>query len=196
MFLLEKSEINTLMRAKQYTLCLLVSVFGLFSCIDDNGLSEEEKREREGLIKVGNHVPSFTVYDDNGDSFSSTEFIGKRSLLLFFDIICGDCRREFAIIDKVWNRLKDDPDFCMITISRVTANKTREQDIVAINEHWELKGYTMPKYFDENRQVYNLFARLYVPRIYLIDAQGVVKWAAVEKFDTSVDQLVDKIKAL
>ena len=187
------------MQTKWYILCLLTAATcGLTSCgnNNDNDL-EKEKREREGLIKVGDRVPSFTVRDDMGNAFSSSGFIGKQSLLLLFDITCGDCQREFKdVVSPVWDRLKDDPDFCMVAISRVTANKTREQDIAAVNGYWTEKGYTMPKYFDENRQVYNLFAQLYVPRIYLIDKQGVVRWTTIEKFDISVEQLVDKIKAL
>ena len=179
------------MQAKHYIFCLLAAAMcGLFACTGD------APDEKEGLIKVGDHVPSFTVYDDEGNAFSSSEFAEKQSLLLFFDITCGDCQREFSKIEQVWNSLKDTPVFCMVTISRVTAGKTREEDIEAVNNYWSKAGFTMPKYFDNNRQVYNLFAEQYVPRVYLIDKQGIVRWMAVEEVNLTATELVEKIKSL
>ena len=179
------------MQAKHYIFCLLAAAMcGLFACTGD------APDEKEGLIKVGDHVPTFTIYDDEGNAFSSTGFAGKQSLLLLFDITCRQCRDEFEKINQVWSSLNTDPDFCMVTISRVTAGNTREEDIANVNEHWGKKGYTMPKYFDENRKVYSLFAQRYVPRIYLIDKQGIVRWIAIEEVDLSVEELVKKIKLL
>ena len=180
------------MRTKHYILYLFAALCcGLPSCVGE----PDNNNKKEGLVKVGDHVPSFTVYDDEGNAFSSSEFAGKQSLLLFFDITCGDCKREFPKIEQVWNSLKDSPDFCMVTISRVTAGKTREEDIEAVNDYWS-SGFTMPKYFDNNRQVYNLFTEAYVPRVYLIDKQGIVRWMAIENVNLTAAELVEKIKSL
>ena len=180
------------MRTKNYLLALLAALScGLFSC------TAEPHDVKEGRVKVGDQVPSFTVYDDMNIVFSSSEFVGKRSLLLFFDITCGQCKDEFPKIEQVWNSLKTAPaDYCVVAISRITAGQTREQDIETVNNHWSKTDFTMPKYFDENRQVYRLFAEQYVPRVYLIDKQGVVRWIAVEDVNLSAEELVEKIKSL
>ena len=164
---------------------------GLLSCT-----STSSDNEKTGYVKVGDQIPSFTVYDDEGNAFSSSEFAGKRSLLLLFDVTCGQCQREFVEIQKVWNTLKNAPDnYRLVAISRGSSGITRAEDIAAVNEYWSDNSLSFPKYFDENRKVYNRFAEKNVPRLYLIDKQGIVRWLSVEEINTA-SELLDKIDSL
>ena len=179
------------MKTTLYPLLLLTALCcGLLSCVRS---SDDDKT---GYVKVGNRIPAFTVYDEEGNAFSSSEFTGKRSLLLLFDVTCGQCQREFQEIQKVWNALKDTPDkYRIVTISRGSGGKTRDEDIAAVNEYWGDNNLTFPKYFDENRKVYNKFAEQYVPRLYLIDKEGIVKWLSIEEINTA-RELLDKLNSL
>ena len=179
------------MKTTFYPLLLLAALScGLLSCIRS---SDDEKI---GYVKVGGQIPAFTVYDEEGNAFSSSEFVGKHSLLLLFDVTCGQCQSEFYEIQKVWNVLKDTPDeYRIVAISRGSGGKTRDEDIAAVNEYWRDNGLTFPKYFDENRKVYNKFAEQSVPRLYLIDKEGIVKWLSIEKINTA-NELLDKINSL
>ena len=179
------------MKTTFHSLLLLAALScGLLSCV------RSSDNDKTGYVKVGNQIPTFTVYDEEGNAFSSSEFVGKRSLLLLFDVTCKQCREKFPEIQKVWNTLKDAPDnYRVVAISRGSGGKTRVEDIAAVNEHWSDNNLTFPKYFDENRKVYGLFAEQYVPRLYLIDKKGIVKWLSVEEINTA-NELLDKINSL
>ena len=180
------------MKTTSYPLLLLaVLSCGLLSCI---GPSSDD--EKTGYVKVGDQIPAFTVYDDEGSAFSSSEFAGKRSLLLLFDVTCGQCKSEFKEIQIVWNALKDAPnDYRIVTISRGSSGITRDEDIAAVNKYWTDNSLTFPRYFDENRKVYNRFAEAYVPRIYIIDKEGTARWLSIEEINTA-NELLDKINSL
>jgi len=179
------------MKTTFYPLLLTAALcFGLLSCVrsSDDG--------RTGYVKVGDQIPTFTVYDDDGNAFSSSEFTGKRSLLFLFDVTCEQCRKKFEEIQTVWDTLKDSTgNYRIVAISRGSGGKTRVEDIVNVNKYWSDNNLTFPKYFDEDRKVYGLFAEMWVPRIYIINKQGIVKWLSVEEINTA-NELLDKINSL
>lgn len=153
------------------------------SCIkDDNSVDEIIN-----YIQVNDTVPAFTVSDGKGGSFNSNEFTGKSSILILFSTTCKDCQRELPVIEKVWQNLKDDPEYRVITISR-------EQDLKTIDDYWKKKKLTMPKYLDPDRTVFSMFANSTIPRVYIINPHGVVRWMAVEKVNLTAKELIEKIR--
>ena len=83
----------------------------LFSCIKD------DESETINYINVKSQIPTFAVEDTAGNTFSSKQFIGKQSLLVFFGTYCPDCKQVLPVIEEVWKELKDDPKFLLVTIS-------------------------------------------------------------------------------
>ena len=83
----------------------------LFSCIKD------DESETINYINVNSQIPTFAVEDTAGNTFSSKQFIGKQSLLVFFGTYCPDCKQILPVIEEVWKELKDDPRFLLVTIS-------------------------------------------------------------------------------
>lgn len=173
------------MRHKKISLLLGVMVLFFSSCI-----KEEENEPVINHITINSPVPSFTVEDKNGDIFSSSQFSGKQSLLIFFGTYCSDCKHVLPVMEKVWQTLKDDPQFLLIPISR---DETADQ----LSAYWEENQFTMPFYLDPTRgDVFSLFANYTIPRIYLINAENKVTWMAVESLEISTDDLIQKIKNL
>lgn len=166
---------------------LFVFIVVLFStsCIKDN-----ENERVIDYITINSPVPSFTVEDRSGNIFSSAQFSGKQSLLIFFGTYCSDCKRVLPVMEKVWQELKDDPQFLLVAISR---DETADQ----ISAYWEENRFTMPFYLDPARgDVFSLFANYTIPRIYLISPENKVTWMAVESLNISADELIQKIKNL
>ena len=146
----------------------------LFSCIKD------DENETINYINVNSQIPTFAVEDTAGNTFSSKQFIGKQSLLVFFGTYCPDCKQVLPVIEEVWKELKDDPRFLLVTISR---KETENQ-------------FTMPFYLDTRGEVFSLFANNTIPRIYIINPDNEVVWMAVESLDISAKELIQKIKGL
>ncbi|MDL2255879.1 TlpA family protein disulfide reductase [Parabacteroides sp. OttesenSCG-928-K15] len=157
------------------------------SCIKEQ---TEDDDEVINHVQVGSSIPSFTVTDDKENTFHAADFKGKRSLLILFNTSCPDCKKALPVVELVWNELKDNADYQIIGIGRQVGMK-------AINDYWAENELTIPAYPDPDRKVFDLFANSYIPRIYLIDTNGIVQWMAIESLgSTTANDLINKLKEL
>jgi peroxiredoxin len=169
---------------KYFSLVFLVFISAFMSCVKEGDNIPDEVINYVG---VGDAVPEFTVSDDKGGTFSSSGFVGKRSLLLLFVSSCSDCQKVLPIINKeVWPWIKDNPGYQLITISR-------DEPAQEVASHWSDNKYTMPAYLDPGRKVFSLFANQTVPRLYIINEEGIIEWMAIEKLEISSGELINKM---
>lgn len=163
-----------------------------------------EKRAEEDRVREGDTVPAFTVTSADGSStrtFTQADFVGKRSMIVFFLTTCPDCRRELPIIYEAWLTLRERPDFEFVAISRAET-----ADVVAGYWNSEMRGEAgdvikpsferMPYWLDPDASAFHAFAESYVPRIYLIDTNGKVAKMSVERFDLDADALIELVENL
>lgn len=163
------------------------------ACINggnDNGVKNH--------VVKGDPVPSFTVTASDGVDrvdFARADFMGKRSVIVFFNTQCPDCQREMPKVYAAWLEFADDPDFLMVPISR---GETAE----AVAAYWSSETDTkpsfepMPFFLDTDRSAFEKFANLYVPRLYLVGTDGKIAYMAVETFGFDAAGLIDKINGL
>jgi peroxiredoxin len=165
---------------------LFLVILALFvSCIKEG---DDIPGEVINYVGVGDVVPVFTVEDDKGGMFSSSGFAGKRSLLLLFVSSCGDCQKVLPILNnEVWPWVKENPGYQLITISR-------DEPAQEVAGHWSDNHYTMPAYLDPGRKVFSLFANQTIPRLYIINKEGIIEWMAVEKLEISSGELIDMLE--
>ncbi len=168
------------MRTK-YGIYLFFTFIIFQSCIKDGS---EDIPQVINYVEVNDEVPSFSITDEKGNTFNSTDFEGKRSLLIFFETTCSDCRTVLPIINNdIWEKIKTDPDFLLIAVSR-----GENQQIV--NKYWENNNFSMPKYIDTERKVFSLFANNTIPRIYMIDENKIIRWMAIENLDNEPEDII------
>lgn len=144
----------------------------LWSCIGDN----EEVTETKNYVVVGDRVPDFEIENTlmvgwNGLK-SPDDFTGKKTLLVFYVTTCGDCRRELPYIEHAFRELGAGG----LTVIPISRGETYEK----VQAYWTEAGFIMPRFFDPDRAVFNLFANQTVPRIYLVDEDAKVVWMCVE----------------
>ena len=139
---------------------LLLSVcLGLGACC----AGEEETLVGKELT-VGDKVPDFSVKMRDGRVVTDKDLLGNVSLIVFFHTGCKDCRKELPVLQ----RFHDDYPSCpLVCISRAET----ESSIVA---YWEEAGLTLPYSPQTDTAVFNLFATHTVPRIYVVDARGII----------------------
>ncbi|MDF9830390.1 TlpA disulfide reductase family protein [Parabacteroides sp. PF5-6] len=173
------------------SIATLVTLFASFyffaSCVKEE--SEDTPDEVINYVEVGDVLPDFSVTDGMGTTLTDEDFKGKKSYLVFFVTTCGDCKRELPRIEQLWRQLKDEPDYQVVAIAR-------KQGKDETDAYWNASAFTIPKYLDPDRTVYAKFANSMVPRIYLVDRQGVVQWMGIETFTPSDAELLEKIKSL
>jgi len=140
-------------------------------------------------VEVNDEVPHFEVNDGDGGTFSSEDFIGKRSLLVLFDTTCEDCQRELPKANTVWENLQSDPDCQVIAISR-----GQKKEIV--DKYWKEEHFDMPTYLDPDRTVFDKFANSTIPRFYLINSEGIIQWMGIEKITLEPEDIIERLKNL
>ncbi len=139
------------------TLYFVLSAFLSFlfsSCVTD-------KDDPVWSLQKGESLPQFSVAMNDGRLVTTESLRGKKSMIVFFNTGCSDCRRELPVIQAVYDRCQEaSPDIEIICISR---NECKE----AVEKYWSENSLTLPYSAQDDRRVYSLFASSVIPRIYV-----------------------------
>jgi len=124
-------------------------------------------------VGVGDRVPDVSVQLQDGRQASSREFerAGQPSVWAFFNTACFDCRRELPVLDKL---AREFPDVRFVCVSRAESAES-------VAAFWREKGLTLPYSAQTDRTVYERFAKRTIPRVYVVDGTGKVRFVGLEK---------------
>ncbi len=126
------------------------------------------------LTHKGESMPSFTVQELSGHTFSMARERGKVVVVNFWATWCSPCRVEMPLLEKeIWDQYKSNPDFAMVAIAR----QQTEATIASFSKmHPE---FTYPLAYDPERKVYAKFADAGIPRSYVVDKHGKIVFQSV-----------------
>lgn len=148
--------------------------------------SQADEIEATTLIKEGMQAPDFTVKMFDGSELTLSQLKGKVVLLNFWATWCPPCREELTRVQSdLIDRFKERA-FLFLPISR-----GEEQQTVA--DFRTKMNYTFPMGLDTERKIYDRYASNYIPRNFLIDADGKVVMATVGYEPEEFDALIAKI---
>lgn len=135
--------------------------------------SGERLTARDGgnLVRVGDAVPAFSVTLQSGQVLSESFWREGNIVLLFFNTTCSDCRKELPLIQELMQAHSQRYSFVAIG---------RQQDPEAAARFWQENGLSLPYAIDADRAIFSRFARVGIPRIYVI-RNGVVTAAFEQK---------------
>lgn len=162
--------------------CLLFALFVLTvfsSCISD------EPSEETGLV-VGDPLPAFQVTMNDGSAVSTADLLGSVSVVVFFSVDCRDCRVELPEVQRLWDQQLGVP---IVLIARENTEET-------ILSFWQQAQLTMPYSPQSDRRVYSLFATSRIPRIYISDSQGIIRYSHTDDAMPTAEQMTDEIQTL
>lgn len=151
------------MRKCAMMLCMIALVVTGWGC----GVTENYDEE-SSIIKVGDELPPFSVIDTKGQVHSNASLKGAVSVVVFFYTPCGDCQRALPVLNSVYLRHIDDAAIKWIAIGR-------DESLATVSHYWETHNLSLPCSPQPDRAVYSLFATQRIPRVYISDAQGVVR---------------------
>lgn len=146
---------------------LIIKTVAALMCALLSGCIKDDLPEDHSL-QPGDRVPAFSVTMSDGSTFSSSELQGKRGMIVFFNTECHDCRRELPKIQQAYDCVKDNPEYMVICIAR-------EESEAEIAAYWRENDLTLPYSPQPDRAVYNLFATVSIPRVYLTNRDLVIE---------------------
>ena len=170
---------------------LTLTACGGCSAIDETG--GDEVIEADSLV-VGDQLPEFEVTMNDGSVVRTADLLGQPSVVVLFSVDCPDCRHELPEIQRLWNMNQADS---LIPGQRIPivliARKCMEEDI---EPFWQSAELTMPYSPQPDRKVYSLFAPRVIPRIYVSDAQGIIRHMYVDIGMPTAETIVENIKTI
>ena len=141
-------------------IALLLS-FALPSCIG------EEPMDIEDIVVAGSTLPDFEVEMNDGSTITSEQLRTTTSVVMFFHTGCPDCQQALPRMQRLYDTYhRQGVQFALIS---------REDGATSVAAYWQESGFTMPYSAQEDRTIYELFARKRVPRIYISNDCGVIK---------------------
>jgi len=185
------------MRTKK-SIILLMGLSLLFSTMRMNAQNSETTPstndfEASSIVKAGDIAPDFTVKMLDGSSFKLSDQKGKVVLLNFWATWCGPCMQEFSEIpEKIIKRFEEKADFVFIPVSREETFETVQKKMIQLRR----TGIIFPVALDPDRKVYDLYAKNYIPRNYLIDRDGKIVHATIGFVREEFEGLIDRIEEL
>lgn len=144
-----------------YLVSVIVSaVICLSGCINE----ETEVLE----LETGDGLPDFRVEMSDGSIVSDESLKGRVSCVVFFHTTCPDCQKTLPVIQDIYEAYADKGvGFTLIS---------REQPKDEIDAFWNEKGLNMPYSAQTDRKIYSKFAQSRIPRVYICDKDGIIRY--------------------
>ena len=148
------------------SLVIRLVIAAFLSCLFVSCINDDDVVGRE--CAVGDLLPDFSVAMNDGSSVSGASLRESVSLILFFHTSCPDCQQVLPIIQRIYDEYASaDIQFAFIS---------REEDAASIAAYWETQDFSMPYSAQSNRIVYELFATSRIPRVYISDSDGIIRY--------------------
>ena len=162
-------------------LAVLISSLFIFSgCI----LEKNDGAE----VKVGDTLPEFEVVMMDGTVVTGSSLKGNVSVLMFFHTSCPDCQQELPYVQTMYEEYASKG----VKFTLISRECSREE----IEVYWKENGLNLPYSEQNDRAVYNLFASSRIPRIYISDENGTVRYIFTDDPVASYDDLKSAVESL
>ncbi len=131
-------------------------------------------------------IPYFKLLDENGKVVKRQDLKGKPSILIFWGLNCGSCKKELPVFTKYYKKYKDKINFYAIVIDT--------KDIEEVQERKKAWGFDIPVLLDGRKIMYK-YKIFGVPITYFVDKNLKVKKVLIgrvseEKIKKEIENLL------
>ena len=159
----------------------IISIFLITAgCIREESVADE--------LKTGDSLPDFEVVMNDGTVVSDESLKGSISIVMFFHTTCPDCQQALPRVQKIYDGYASKGvKFALVS---------REQGKEEIDVFWSENSLKMAYSAQNDRTVYEKFAQTRIPRIYINDKDGIIRYIYTDDPVPSYDDLESSLKSL
>ena len=140
-----------------------------------------KERQTGADLKVGDMLPEFEVVMNDGSVVNDDMLKESVSVVMFFHTSCPDCQQVLPEMQKVYDEYASrGVKFSLIS---------REESMTSIYTFWDEKGLGMPYSAQNDRKVYELFAYERIPRVYICEKGGIIRYLFTDNPNPSYEDL-------
>lgn len=126
-------------------------------------------KERQGEeLTVGDRLPDFEVVMNDGSVVNDEILSVGVSVVMFFHTSCPDCQQTLPRMQQIYDEYASKGVFFALI--------SREENAMDIDAYFDEKGLELPYSAQNDRKVYSLFAQTRIPRIYICEKGGIIRY--------------------
>lgn len=136
--------------------------------------TEEEANTDDNRVPA----PDFTLTDQNGESHTFSDYLGKTVFLNFWATWCPPCQREMPDIQALYEKYgENQKDLIVLGVANPKTEEQpynqdgSEEEVAAFLEE---KGYTFPVVMDTTGELFSWYGVRSFPTTFMIDREGNV----------------------
>ena len=159
---------------------------------EGKNIPEVKNRNNELKLKTNELATEFTVEMINGEKFNLLDLKGKVVLLNYWATWCAPCLMEFAEFPEKILEPFNDENFILIAISIGESKEKVKQKMDTMKKY----GVHFNVGIDPTKEIWDKYATGAIPKSFLIDKNGIIKYISIGNSEGNVDKLAKEIKIL
>ena len=153
---------------------------------------QKRKFGKEFILNRDDRAADFTVDMINGEKIRLSDLKGKVVLLNFWATWCAPCIREFhEMPSKILDVYKNE-DFVFLPIAIGEAKALVSKKMLYLKE----REIVFNAGFDPANKIWKTYAKGAIPKNFIIDEKGIIRFTSTGNSETNVDALAAKIQEL